>query len=51
MRDENNLIWHTGSDILWLCIPQNLISDVLRIAHTNVGHPGAARTFERAASS
>jgi len=50
MRDENSLIWHTGIDALRLCIPQSLIGDVLRIAHTNVGHPGAARTFERAAS-
>jgi Integrase zinc binding domain len=50
-RDENNLIWHTGSDALRLCIPRSLVGDVLRIAHTDVGHPGAARTFERAVNS
>ena len=50
-RDEDGLIWHTASGAPRLCIPQNLIREVLEIAHTNVGHPGAARTFERAASS
>src|SRR5208282_6226811 len=50
-KDENNLIWHTRSDALRLCIPQSLIGDVLKIAHTDAGHPGAARTFERAVSS
>jgi hypothetical protein len=51
MKDKNNLIWHTRSDTLQLCILQNLVSDVLKIAYTNVGHPRAAHTFERAVSS
>ena len=51
LKDGDGLIWHTGSDILRLCIPQSLVGEVLKIAHTDVGHPGAARTFERAASS
>ena len=50
MRDENSLIWHTRSDVLWLYILRSLIGDVLRIAHTNVGHLRAAYTFERVAS-
>ena len=49
-RDDNGLLWH-HDDTARLCIPDNLIAEVLKIAHTEAGHPGAARTFERAASS
>jgi hypothetical protein len=41
-RDENSLIWHTRSDILWLCIPQSLVGKVLKIAYTDIRHLGAA---------
>ena len=50
-QDEKGLIWHNGSGIPHLCIPQQLASEVLRITHTEAGHPGFARTFERAAGS
>ena len=50
-QDENGLIWHTGSGVLRLCIPQSLVGEILKIAHTSIGHPGIARTYERAASS
>jgi len=51
VRDENSLIWHTRTNILWLCILQSLVSKVLKIAYTNVRHPRAAQTFEQAVSS
>ena len=46
------LIWHNDKTA-WLCIldSNNLISNILKIAHTEAGHPGAAHTYERAASS
>lgn len=47
---EDSLIWHY-SDTARLCIPESLVLDVLSIAHTEAGHPGAACTFKRAAAS
>jgi hypothetical protein len=46
------MIWHRD-ETARLCIPDsdNLIGDVLKIVHTEAGHSGAVRTFERAASS
>src|SRR5438045_589338 len=51
-HDDKGLIWH-HDETAWLCIPDsnNLIGDILKITHTEAGHPGAARTFECAASS
>jgi transposase InsO family protein len=49
-RDDKGLIWH-HNDISRLCIPDSLVGEILRIAHTEAGHPGFARTFERASSS
>ena len=50
-RDDDGLIWHTGSGTPRLCIPQGLVGEVLEIAHTKAGHPGFERTFERAVGS
>ena len=52
-RDGRGLIWHHSDGTSRLCIPNDnhLISDILKIAHTEAGHPGAARTFKCTALS
>jgi hypothetical protein len=49
-RDDKGLIWHSNNTTQ-LCIPDSLVGDILQIAHTEAGHPGFARTYERASSS
>ncbi|SLM41090.1 probable transposable element [Lasallia pustulata] len=52
--DEEGLIYHiNGEGVRRLCIPEhdNLIKDVLRLTHDEIGHPGFHRTYERITES
>jgi hypothetical protein len=47
---DNDLLWHYD-EVDRLCIPESLVGEVLKIAHTEAGHLGSDRTYERAATS
>ena len=52
--DEEGLIYHiNGEGVRCICIPEhdNLIKDVLRLTHDEIGHPGFHRTYEQITKS
>lgn len=49
VQSSDGLIWHRGNTDR-LCIPDNLVKEILTMEHDELGHPGIDRLFQRVSS-